>query len=494
MLGAKHISLISLLALSLSAPAIAAPNSNAVISNTAVATTNAKASHNNSEKAKNLFTEAKGYHDGTKGAKDLTKALALYEQAAKLGNNDARVNLGFMYFTGEGVPQDYKIAGHWYLLAGHDGDRDAQRNLAMMFERGLGLPQDQNLAKAWYEQSARPVLKPKPALALRKPAKPEPMKYASAIEKNPKSPTELMAAIDPVATVELKRASKTASVSLAGAANVKVPAVPAKIKKPAAEQTPVKVAATPLVIAQPKPKLVLGSTAQTGTSLEKKAVPFEAPTTAAGYAAVHNATSNGPAPVATINERNYDARMIAPLWSGKAVPLILFLIAGGSLGWYLLQYWRLRNGYSSHKFADDFFTENREHIRSTFLRYPIDQRSTKSIDDPWSVAMSVLMVKFATARAASGMNCYFSKRIVKLMGVNSILARRAVFPLVASLQKRLLADIACHERNKPQTEAPLQFSQEDRPVAPELKLATTPPPLMESHSLRSKLGFNPQFS
>ncbi|KAF8924358.1 hypothetical protein BGZ58_001889, partial [Dissophora ornata] len=45
---------------------------------------------------------------------------------------DIRHNLGFMYFSGEGVPQDYSKAMEWHLKATNQGHATAQCNLGFI--------------------------------------------------------------------------------------------------------------------------------------------------------------------------------------------------------------------------------------------------------------------------------------------------------------------------------------------------------------------------
>jgi TPR repeat protein len=48
---------------------------------------------------------------------DYATALRLLRPLANQGNSGAQYNLGFMYYEGEGVPQDFAEAVKWYRLA-----------------------------------------------------------------------------------------------------------------------------------------------------------------------------------------------------------------------------------------------------------------------------------------------------------------------------------------------------------------------------------------
>ena len=70
------------------------------------------------------------------------------------GNAEAQNNLGFLYYTGQGVPQDYVEAARWYRLAADQGLAEAQYNLGLMYAEGEGVPQDDAEAARWYRLAA----------------------------------------------------------------------------------------------------------------------------------------------------------------------------------------------------------------------------------------------------------------------------------------------------------------------------------------------------
>jgi hypothetical protein len=45
---------------------------------------------------------------------DLARAAHFFQRAVELGDADSKSVLGFMYGMGNGVPQDYRLAEHWY--------------------------------------------------------------------------------------------------------------------------------------------------------------------------------------------------------------------------------------------------------------------------------------------------------------------------------------------------------------------------------------------
>jgi len=60
---------------------------------------------------------------------DFESTLQEWTPFAEQGDASAQSNLGMMYFTGAGVPQDYKTAVKWYKLAAEQGYSNAKFNL-----------------------------------------------------------------------------------------------------------------------------------------------------------------------------------------------------------------------------------------------------------------------------------------------------------------------------------------------------------------------------
>lgn len=83
----------------------------------------------------------KAYETGLDAAYtgDYDTALREFTIAAEAGLHLAQYNLGVMYFTGEGVPQDYALAYTWTRMAAEQGHINAQYNLGTLFYNGLGM-------------------------------------------------------------------------------------------------------------------------------------------------------------------------------------------------------------------------------------------------------------------------------------------------------------------------------------------------------------------
>jgi hypothetical protein len=89
------------------------------------------------------------YEDG-----NFEAALKEWRPLAEQGNASAQTNLGYMFRTGKGVPQDFSEALNWYQLAAVQGDATAQFNLGLAYSTGEGLPQDFVAAYMWYNMSS----------------------------------------------------------------------------------------------------------------------------------------------------------------------------------------------------------------------------------------------------------------------------------------------------------------------------------------------------
>ena len=78
----------------------------------------------------------------------------LFRSAADRGDATAQNNLGGLYHSGQGVPQNYPEAVKWYRRAADQDFPGAQYNLGMIYVNGLGVPQDYPEAVKWYRKAA----------------------------------------------------------------------------------------------------------------------------------------------------------------------------------------------------------------------------------------------------------------------------------------------------------------------------------------------------
>lgn len=94
------------------------------------------------------------YDTGSGVPEDDDQAVVWFRLAANQGDSVAQSYLGLMYFKGRGVPKDYKKAANWFGRAADQGDAVAQSNLAVMYENGWGVPKDDAKAMKWYRLAA----------------------------------------------------------------------------------------------------------------------------------------------------------------------------------------------------------------------------------------------------------------------------------------------------------------------------------------------------
>jgi TPR repeat protein len=79
------------------------------------------------------------------------KDISRCQEAAEEGRAEAQYNLGLLYSTGQGVPQDYVLAHKWFNLAAMAGNTDARevrRELARDMTAGE-IAEAQRLAREW---------------------------------------------------------------------------------------------------------------------------------------------------------------------------------------------------------------------------------------------------------------------------------------------------------------------------------------------------------
>ena len=86
--------------------------------------------------------------------KDYAKAVELYTKLAGQGNVFAQLDLGDMYYNGEGLAQDYEKAVEWYTKAAEHNYGAAQFRLGVMYYKGVGVAQDYMKAFVWYTKAA----------------------------------------------------------------------------------------------------------------------------------------------------------------------------------------------------------------------------------------------------------------------------------------------------------------------------------------------------
>jgi TPR repeat protein len=80
--------------------------------------------------------------------------MRCYRPAADQGHATAQYNLGLLYASGQGVPQDDAEAARWYGKAADQGNPEAQFNLGTLYANGQGVPQDNRRAHHYFALAA----------------------------------------------------------------------------------------------------------------------------------------------------------------------------------------------------------------------------------------------------------------------------------------------------------------------------------------------------
>ena len=94
------------------------------------------------------------YYNGQGVEQDYQKAFNWYRKAAEAGDTIAQSNLGYMYYQGQGVEQDYEKAFIWYQKSAEGGNVTAQSNLGYMYYSGQGVERDYEKAVIWFWKAA----------------------------------------------------------------------------------------------------------------------------------------------------------------------------------------------------------------------------------------------------------------------------------------------------------------------------------------------------
>lgn len=81
------------------------------------------------------------------------EAFRIWTPLAENGDPKVEFNLGQLYASGKGVPQNYAEAVNWWRKAADQGIASAQWKLGLAYELGQGAPQDYGLAASLYRQA-----------------------------------------------------------------------------------------------------------------------------------------------------------------------------------------------------------------------------------------------------------------------------------------------------------------------------------------------------
>lgn len=107
---------------------------------------------------------------------DYDTGLEYYKHAADMGNTTALGNLGMSYLRGVGVKKDERKGFEYFLKAAEGGHPNAMQQVALLYRDGIGVEQDQEKSEYW-EKSAKTVLEKEKENAVKSPVQ-------EAFEKN----------------------------------------------------------------------------------------------------------------------------------------------------------------------------------------------------------------------------------------------------------------------------------------------------------------------
>ena len=79
--------------------------------------------------------------------------LRMLREKAEQGQMEEQYLLGYLYYTEDGVKQDYAEAAAWFRKAAAQGQQRAQSQLAEMYDQGIGVKQDYAEAVAWHREA-----------------------------------------------------------------------------------------------------------------------------------------------------------------------------------------------------------------------------------------------------------------------------------------------------------------------------------------------------
>ncbi len=94
------------------------------------------------------------YYVGQEVDQNYNEAAKWYQKAAEQEYVKAQFNLGVIYSKGQGVGKDYSEAVKWYRKAAEQKYAQAQNILGLMYSRGQGVKQDYKEAIKWYRMAA----------------------------------------------------------------------------------------------------------------------------------------------------------------------------------------------------------------------------------------------------------------------------------------------------------------------------------------------------
>ena len=100
------------------------------------------------------FTLGYSYFNGDKVEQDFVEAFKWYLMAAKQGNARSQHAIAYQYFTGSGVGKDEKCAFQWFSEAAEQGLDSSQQTLGLLYSEGRGVLKNDIESVNWYTKAA----------------------------------------------------------------------------------------------------------------------------------------------------------------------------------------------------------------------------------------------------------------------------------------------------------------------------------------------------
>lgn len=83
------------------------------------------------------------------------EAMALFRRASRQGDADATYDVGCLYYSGLGVPKDFRRAWAWFGAAAKGGSHKAKYFIGLLYLRGYGVARNDQVAKMWFLRAAK---------------------------------------------------------------------------------------------------------------------------------------------------------------------------------------------------------------------------------------------------------------------------------------------------------------------------------------------------
>jgi hypothetical protein len=88
-----------------------------------------------------LVADARAHEHGEGVPRDIARAVALYCEAAHMGDAEAQFSLGWMYANGRGMARDNRMASLFFAMAADQGHEYAKKMLAFVGPTAAELPE-----------------------------------------------------------------------------------------------------------------------------------------------------------------------------------------------------------------------------------------------------------------------------------------------------------------------------------------------------------------